>query len=1052
MNVSKCIKLSATRIFLKFPDMKIHFTITIILLHLLGLTPVLAQYPSLDFERYSIADGLSNDIVTTITKDRYGYIWVGTEDGLNRFDGYSFKVYKHNPFDSLSIITNEIQSLCCDSAGNLWIGTAKGLERYNRTGDNFIHYNTPHDNLCTGEASVISLIADRSNLWIGFSSGGLLRFDPALGTIERFRHSVKDTGTIPSDSITCLLIDRNGSLWIGFSYPLLSVYRPTEYRFKNYIPDSSDPGSLAKALITSICQDRAGTIWISTFGDGLMQFDKVHNRFIHYRNNPQDSRSITENFITSIAADAKGGMWISTYSAGVDCYNSDTREFRHYPPNPSKHRSVSSPRVYTIYPDETGSVWVGTWRGGLNVFHPWQRKFAHLEHRLFDSNSLNGDTVWAICEDSKGRLWIGTESGGLDCYDAGRNVFTHHVHSDRDKNSLCANYVIQVCEDHAGQIWVGTYGSGLDLFDEQHNVFVHHRHKPSDERTILSDSISSLCVDSNNQIWIGFDNGIIDRFDPTTDTFSHYVITDTIRKQTSGHETESIIEDKSGYLWIGTFGSGLFRLDRATMTFQSYFTTPADPHFLPYPAIYTLVPDSAGGIWIGTFAGGLIHYNPSAGTFQQFNELQGLASNYIKGIVPDSHGRIWLSSIKGLTLFDPAHMTFRNYDMSDGLQGIEFRRGACHGGAHGTIYFGGINGLNLFNPDSIHDNPNPPPVFLTTFKVFDQPLQTAKAAEDLQEVQLSYAQNFFTIEFVALNYSAPQKNRYAYRLEGFDKNWIECGTRRFASYTHLDGGQYLFRVKASNNDGIWNETGTTLRIIIYPPFWETWWFRGILVLLIAGIPVSIYRYRSRKLLVIERTRSRIARDLHDELSATVSGINFFAQAISKDPENKITGRSHNLLTLIHESTSSLQESISDIIWSVNPGHDHWNDILAKCRRFASDLFDARGIHCEYNFPDQLPDKPLPMEIRRNFWLCYKEMITNIIKHAQCRSVRITVQFGADKRAELEIRDDGEGFDPEAPTSGNGVINIHSRARLLRGKLSLQSGPGKGTEWRLKFPF
>jgi hypothetical protein len=367
------------------------------------------------------------------------------------------------------------------------------------------------------------------------------------------------------------------------------------------------------------------------------------------------------------------------------------------------------------------------------------------------------------------------------------------------------------------------------------------------------------------------------------------------------------------------------------------------------------------------------------------------------------------------------------------------------------ISFGGIHGFNMFNPDSMNGNPAPPPILLTALRIFDQPVRTGRPLAEMQELNLSYAQDYFSFEFVALDYTASKKNQYAYRLEGFDRDWVKCGTRRFASYTHLDGGEYVFRVRGTNNDGVWTPEGASIRIVIHPPFWQTWWFRIGLAVLIAGVPFLVYRSRFRRLLAVEQTRTRIARDLHDELSATLSGINFFARAISNDAENSITPGSRRFLSLIHESAGALQDSISDIIWSVNPGQDHWDQIVSKFRRHASDILDSKSISYSIVFPTDVPAGPVAMERRRNVWLIYKEIITNTVKHSRCTNVRISLHFRADRQAELVVEDDGIGFNPEDESAGNGLKNIRSRAGSAGIHAAVRTAPGTGTRWTLRFP-
>ncbi len=1028
-------------------------TVAFIVATLVIQAGAVAQIPQIDFERYSIIDGLSNDVVRSVTQDRYGYIWIGTEDGLNRFDGYSFKTYKHNPSDSSSIVSNAVLSLCCDSAGNLWIGTEEGLDRYDRTADRFIHHDRPSDIPPVGRTGIPSLSFDRhGSLWIATASQGLIRYDLSRRTSSRLRHDARDASSIPSDSITCLYTSGDGLLWIGYSSPLLSAYNSADGHLITFAHQPGNPAGLSASVISSICEDRKGNLWLSTWGDGIVQLDSSRTRWIHYRHDARDAHSLAENTISALAIDGAGRVWAATNLRGVDCYDPGLKIFRHFPHDPNNRFSMSSPRVYCVYPDRMGSVWIGTWRGGLCVYNPWQRKFSLFRHIPFNANSLNADTVWAICEDRKGRLWVGTEAGGLDCYDPSSHSFTHHVHSDRDPTSLSNDYVIQIREDGLGRLWIGTYGGGLDQFDEERNVFLHHRHTPKDPNSPSSDEITTLFVDSGNRLWLGYPNGVLDRFDPGSGQFVHLVMRDSTRAGTEHNETESIVEDPDGHLWIATFGSGLWRLDPRTNSFRSYYRTSTDPHDLPHGAIYTLAPDTRGGFWIGTFAGGLFRYDRPTGTFQQYTELQGLASNYIKGIVPDRRGRLWLSSIKGLTAFDPGRGLFRNYDISDGLQGIEFRRGSACRRADGTICFGGVNGLNLFDPDSVRDNPLPPPVVITAFKVFDQPLRAGRSAEDLREVELSYQQNFFAIEFVALNYSAPMKNRYAYCLEGFDKDWIPCGTRRFASYTHLDGGEYFFRVKASNNDGVWNETGAMLRIVIHPPYWETWWFRGILVLLIAGIPLSIYRYRSNKLLELERTRTRIARDLHDDIGATLTSVALFSELARKEVADRPAAAS-NRLERIAETSRSLLDKMNDIVWAINPENDTLENLLLRMKEVAVGLLDASDIRCELHFPDRVPPERLSMSARRDLFLIYKEIVHNVVKHSAASRAVITVAVRPERKPSLsiEVRDDGKGFDLEQVRRGNGLNNIEQRARMIRATVDYSTAEGKGTTVTLLLP-
>jgi hypothetical protein len=367
------------------------------------------------------------------------------------------------------------------------------------------------------------------------------------------------------------------------------------------------------------------------------------------------------------------------------------------------------------------------------------------------------------------------------------------------------------------------------------------------------------------------------------------------------------------------------------------------------------------------------------------------------------------------------------------------------------MFFGGVNGFNVFHPDSIRDNPHIPPVVITSFRIFNEEAALGQTYPSVRNIVLSYDQNFFSFEFAALDYTIPERNQYACMLEGVDPGWVNIGTRHYAGYTHIDPGEYLFKVRASNSDGVWNNEGAIISVTILPPYWETWWFRLLGGFALVGSLALLYRYRVNKLLEVERTRNRIARDLHDEVSATLSGINYFAQAISGEAGSGVSSGSLKFLSLIQESAMDVQESMSDIIWSINPENDDWNHVMAKLRRYASDLFDSKGILYTIDTPQVTPTKPLSMERRRHFWLIYKEMITNVARHSACSEATVAITLDQGRTVQLVVSDNGRGFDPEKATDRNGNKNIRSRAEAIGGTLRIDTGPGKGTRWELVFP-
>ncbi|RMH60783.1 MAG: hypothetical protein D6677_13090 [Calditrichaeota bacterium] len=431
----------------------------------------------------------------------------------------------------------------------------------------------------------------------------------------------------------------------------------------------------------------------------------------------------------------------------------------------------------------------------------------------------------------------------------------------------------------------------------------------------------------------------------------------------------------------------------------------------------------------------------------------GLPDNMIYAALEDEQGNIWISTNRGIVRLNPADRSIRLFDVRDGLLNMEYNVSAFFRGRNGQLFFGGNNGLDVVYPDRLTGNPIPPPVALTGFRLFNKPVKPGpdgplrKTIDHADAIQLRYDQRVFSFEFAALDFTAPEKNRYAYLLEGFDETWIDAGNQRMATYTNLDPGAYIFRVKAANNSGLWNEQGASIRVTIQPPFWMSWWFRLIVLGIIGGLVYLFYRMRLERALAVERTRTRIARDLHDDLSANLSSITYFIEAIRGDSKKKMSDQAQKFLNLISESAMESQEKIQDIIWAINTGNDSWEQLLVKMRRYASDMLDSRGMDYTLEIPGQITAPPLSMEQRRNFWLIYKEVITNITRHAQARHAHISLTV-AGKSIRLTIQDDGIGFDPQLASQRNGLKNIKTRIKEMGGDYEVNAAPGEGTRWRI----
>jgi ligand-binding sensor domain-containing protein/signal transduction histidine kinase len=811
------------------------------------------------FERITVEDGLSQNAVLTILQDRRGFIWLGTEDGLNKYNGYGFEIFKHDPDDPTTIADSLTSKIYEDQSGNLWIGTRTGLDRYDPSTNTFSHFqNDPTDPSSLSGTWVVSIVEDsQGKLWIGTDDGGVNQFDRETETFVRYIHNPNDPMSLSDNSVRVIYEDRSGRLWVG-TRDGLNLFNPADKTFIHYGNDPSGSLDLGENNISCILEDTRGIFWVATEDSGLYYKRPSAERFSQLRNNPQDPESLSHDRVRSLFEDQNGQLWVGTQN-GLDLLNPNGFNFIHFRNDPGDPQSLSSNAIWSIYQDRTGLLWFGTYGGGVSTYSQYANQFAHYQHKSDNPNSLSDNMVWSIAEDRYGALWIGTFNGGLNRLDPGRNVFTLYQNDPEDPSSLSSNDVRAILEDSSGNLWIGTSG-GLDRFDPQAENFIHYRHDPENSKSLSENRVLTILEDDNGYLWIGTRTGGLNKMDPATGECIHYQYNPDDDGSLSDNRIWSLFKDHEGAIWVGTLG-GLNMWDEEDQRFIRYTNNPDDPQSLSNDSIFSIYEDPSDILWIGTWGSGLDRFDRETSSFTHFTEKDGLPNNVIYGIEADQDGNLWLSTNLGLSKFNPQTIAFKNYDVRNGLQNNEFNVGAHAKGQSGKLYFGGVQGFNEFLPNQIRDNPIVPHVVITSFAKFNQTVK-----EDLvdgEEILLSYKDNYISFEFAALDYNAPDKNLYAYMLEGFDQDWVQAGTRRYTSYTNLKGGDYVFRVRGSNNDGIWNEQGTSVQIKITPPFWETGWFIGLAIVitstgLIAGFRLRVRRIeaRSKKLqnLVEERTR------------------------------------------------------------------------------------------------------------------------------------------------------------------------------------------------------
>ncbi|MBF0100928.1 MAG: histidine kinase [Desulfobacterales bacterium] len=817
-----------------------------------------ARKSTLIFQHITIKQGISQSTVNDIVQDRKGYLWIATEDGLNKYDGYSFKVYRYANNNKSSIQNNYISVLFVDKNGNLWVGTDGGLHQYNEITDGFTYFQYDTKNPSGLSNNFITSICQdfSGQLWIG-TKGGLNRYDPKTNTLSHDLNTPNTPKNLITKEINSLNVDSNGLLWIGTQEGLYRYDQNTN-TYTYYTTDLNDINSISNNYVKSICADQHGFIWIGT-NVGLNRFDPKQNIFKRYQHKPDDPTSISHNEIRDIYEDSLGSLWIATYGGGLLNYDRVKDQFFAHEHVANDDLSISTSYVLSIYEDRSGVLWVGTNLGGINKFvREWQH-FNSYRNDPMNPNSLSDNNIWAIVEDVDGILWIGSNRG-LDKMHRSSDSIVHYQNIPGNLKSLENDIVRAICIDKRGTLWIGTNGAGVARFDQTQEAFIHYQHNPDDPTSLSHNEIRVIYEDKKGVLWVGTNGGGLNKLDTAQQKFQSYQHDPSNPHSLSDNSVWSLFEDSAGQLWVGTI-NGLNRMDANTKQFQVYQNNPENPSTISHNWILTIYEDHFGHFWIGTVSG-LNQLDRSKGIFTYYGEKDGLLNEVIYGILEDTTRHLWMSTNKGLSKFNLTTHTFKNYEMVAGLDINEYNAGAYYqSNQTGEMFFGCINGLHSFFPENIKDNPKKPPVVITDFQIFnksvinDVNLPYRKAILQDKYAVLSYKDYVISFEFSALHFINPMKNVYAYILEGFEQNWnYSDASRRFATYTNLPGGEYIFRIKAANNDYLWNETGEMIRIRVIPPFWETLWFKMIMLISIAFLSFTGFKIRIR---VIEKQKKRL---------------------------------------------------------------------------------------------------------------------------------------------------------------------------------------------------
>lgn len=992
--------------------------------------PSLAVASGLRFEHIMTEAGVSVAETNAIAQDNQGFIWIGGSNGLARYNGQDFQVFLHNPQDIRSLSHNYVWDILVDHVGDIWVATTGGLNRFQPEAESFERFLTSSAN----PASIISkdvytLYEDNNNqLWVG-TRHGLDRFDRKNRGFRHFRHSDEDETSLSNNSITAVFQDSHGVLWVG-TQKGLNRFNATTQSFTLFAFDESGSFYDPDVSVRTLAEDAQHNLWVGT-DKGLYRFDQKTGEAEHYVNRPADQTSISDNRIWQVVVDSQDKLWVTTDHGGLNQYNAKTNHFIRYSYDPYDASSLASNHVREFFEDSFGDYWVALFPSGVDYANHTAAVFkVHRHDSANTDGSLNHDAILSIASGPKGKTWIGSE-GGLNLFDARTGSSSSFKHNLKNKNSLGANAVLAITEDTQGRYWFGTWSGGLNLFLPESQSFKRFMPDPDNQNSISSPYVWSLLGDSSGNVWIGTEGGSLDRYNSTTETFTHFVPEPANPKALSGGFIRAIVEDHKGVVWVATI-EGLNRFNEEDQSFTRFMSSSDDINSIPHNSVAAIFEDSQNRLWVGT-EGGLALMDRGSGQFVSYTVLNGLPNDSVMGIAEDAQGFLWINTLHGLSRFDPKGETFTSFTQINGLAGSIMNRPAIYQDDSGFMMVGSTKGLTRFNPKEIQGNTHVPPVVLTSFKVFNQDVAISeggildKHIQFKNEVVLGYHDTMFSFEFAALNFRNPAANQYLYHLEGFDKQWISAEQGQGATYTNLSPGRYTFKVKGSNNNGVWNDQGHSINVVILPPPWRTWWAYAIyamifLVCVYAFVHIQRRKFEFEKqkvaqLRAIDKVKDEFLANTSHELRTPLNGIIGLTESLIDDPDAEMSEKVRGYLKMVAGSGRRLSNLINDILdfsklknnsIDIHTAPVDFKSICDAVCIMIQPLAQKKSLKLVNAVADDLPavfaDEDRLQQILYN-------LIGNAIKFTSAGSVRVFTKFDIDKIS-VFIEDTGIGIQEE----------------------------------------
>jgi signal transduction histidine kinase/ligand-binding sensor domain-containing protein/AraC-like DNA-binding protein/ActR/RegA family two-component response regulator len=1071
-------------------------------LFLSGYATGFCQWNNYRFSNLDIKNGLSNNQVNCIYKDQKGFLWIGTSAGLNRYDGYRFTVFKRNDLDTSTLVDDNIHSLYEGPKGDLWVQTQADLNIYdpatgkvNRHPDYFFKASGLP---ATGFNSIVHI---KDTYYFVYADSGVYSYRSgknALCLSATTNNGGKD------NAICDAVPDAKGYLWLIRYNGMLEQLDIARNRIVLRTDIQQGHPIRPPIFHYSIFVDNQDEIWLYQPGalTGLYKYEPATRSIFHFSKGGEKAK-LSSNFVNGIIQDDKGLIWIITDHGGITIINKKTLSCKYLTSGNQDSKSIPENTIDAIYKDGIGHVWLGTFKKGLSYYDENKTNFPLYHAEYNNPNSLAYDDVNGFAEDKKGNLWIGANGGGLIYFDRQKNKFTSYTHDSRDPNSLCSDIVIGLCLDHTGKLWIGTYFGGLDCFED--GKFTHYRHSDSIPTSLSDDRVYRIMEDREYNLWVGTLHGGLDRFDREKNIFYHNRA--AIAGSIHSSDITSLLEDRDGNLWIGTTW-GVDKLDKGTGKFVHYID---DNSKLSFNNVNDVCEDHAGNIWVSTRHG--LNVLPKGDTsFTSFFSRDGLPDDYTLEILEDTGRNLWVSTKNGLakirSLLDTngkIGIRCTNYDEDEGLQGREFNNFASWKTRDGELVFGGPGGFNLFNPATIKSNQYAPPLVLTNFQLFNRNMTAGElfnhhiilpvSISESRQIVLRYNENDFSLEFAALSFTNATKNKYLYKLEGFNKDWVIAdGRNRSATYTNLDPGNYIFHVKGSNSDAVWNENGLDVKITILPPFWKTPWAYTVYVLLLI---ITLYlarravirRARTRFMLEAERGEARrmheldmmkikfftnLSHEFRTPLSLILAPVDKLIKNTADADQQKqgrlIERNAKRLLYLVNQLLDFRKMGVNELKLNMGPG-----DVARFIKETAfsfTDLAEEKNIVFTYQSET---DHLVALFDRDKVERILFNLLSNAFKFTPERGT-VSVEFAVAEKEEgsvlleLKVKDTGIGIPPEMHQkifetffqnelpahilnqgSGIGLAITREFVEMHGGSIKVDSEPDKGSCFTVLLP-